>query len=71
MRQTAFLLLVPLLLAAADRSATADLPEGCRERVAPFCADPSWPTAAAPLPPVRRLSAKVPPAPGPEERAVP
>ena len=44
-----------LLLAAAGRTETALLPEGCRDGITLFCADPSWSTDAVQPAPVRRL----------------
>ena len=54
---------VALLLAAAGRTETALLPEGCRDGITLLCSDPSWPTDAVQPAPVRRLAARVSPAP--------
>ena len=55
-----------LVLAAAATVETSELPEGCRDGVTLFCADPSWPTlpdAGTDEPaPARKLTARVGPA---------
>ncbi len=56
----AVLLLVPLL-AAADRPETPPVPEGCRDGITLFCADPSWPDPDAAPRPARELTARVGP----------
>jgi hypothetical protein len=62
-RGTVAIVALALLMAAAGRTETAFLPEGCRDGITLFCADPSWPTEAMEPAPVRRLAARVPPAP--------
>ena len=64
-RGTAALVVFALavLVSAAGRTETALPPEGCRDGITLFCADPSWPTDAVQPAPVRRLAARVSPAP--------
>ena len=70
MHRAVVLTMIGLLVAAADKPDAATLPEGCRDGITLLCADPSWPNAADTAQPVRKLTARLDPAPAlAEERA--